>query len=101
MRHESRKKYWHRNHQLRLHRLYKKSGDSYPSPVVWSEYKRSKYGRYRTNGPADGAHLKRIYRGSRSAYLKRVGAKRWRQNMEMPSGKCGYKKDFDFWWELD
>lgn len=100
MRQESRKKYWHRNHQLLLHRLYKKAGDSYPSPVVWSEYKRSKYGRYRTNGPADGAHLKRIYRGNRSAYLKRVGAKRWRRNMEMPLEKGGYKKDFDFWWEL-
>lgn len=100
MRQESRKKYWHRNHQLLLHRLYQKAGDSYPSPVAWSQYKHSAYSRFYTDGLADGAHLKRIYRGSRSSYLKRVGAKRWRRNMDMPLEKGGYKKDFDFWWEL-
>ena len=100
MRQESRKKYWHRNHQLLLHRLYQKTGDSYPSPVAWSQYKKSKYSYYCTDGPADGAYLKRLYRGGRSAYLKKYSAKKLRRVIDIPSGKSGYKKNFDFWWEL-
>ena len=53
MRQESRKKYWHRNKQRLLHRLYQKTGDKYPSPVAWSQYKRSAYSRFYTDGPAD------------------------------------------------
>lgn len=99
MRPESRKKYWHRNHQLRLHRLYKEASDNCPFPVGWSAYCQI-LGSCHTKRPADGAYLKRYYRGYRSAYLKRLGAKRWRRNIDMASERSGYKKDFDFWWEL-
>ena len=48
----------------------------------------------------DMAYIKRVWRGNRSRYLKQQSNKKLRQYKgEIPDGG-GYKKVFDFWWEL-
>ena len=49
-------------------------------------------------------YIKRSYRGNhgsrRSRYLKNVGNRRVRRYKEFVPNRGGYKKVFDFWWEL-
>ena len=45
-------------------------------------------------------YYKRYYRGKRSKYLKRLSNKAVRRYKGDISGKGGYKKLFDYWWEL-
>ena len=49
-------------------------------------------------------YIKRCYRGNhgsrRSRYLKNVGNRRVRRYKEFIPNRGGYKKVFDFWWEL-
>ena len=49
-------------------------------------------------------YIKRCYRGNhgsrRSKYLKNVGNRRVRRYKEFIPNRGGYKKVFDFWWEL-
>ena len=99
MRQESKKKYWKRNHQLRLQCLYDKTSNSYPSPVVWSEYECDSYSPYHSK-KAENAYLKRSYRSQTSAYLKRQSSKAVRRTKDLASGKGGYRKTVDLWWEL-
>lgn len=47
---------------------------------------------------------KRSYRSNHSpgysGYLKKLASRKFRRyNKELPNG-CGYKKTFDYWWEL-
>lgn len=45
-------------------------------------------------------YYKRYYRGKRSKYLKRLSNKAVRKYKGVISGKGGYKRLFDYWWEL-
>ena len=45
-------------------------------------------------------YYKRYYRGKRSKYLKKLSNKKVRRYNGEISGKGGYKKLFDYWWEL-
>ena len=48
----------------------------------------------------DMAYVKRVWRGSRSKYLKQQSNKKLRQYKGDVPNCSGYKKVFDFWWEL-
>ena len=53
-----------------------------------------------TDDPDDTLYIRREYRGQRSAYIKnRSNRKIRRYNGDISSGG-GYKKIFDYWWEL-
>ena len=42
----------------------------------------------------------RCYRGKRSPFLKRLGAKKIRRDKDNIYQKSEYRRVFDFWWEL-
>lgn len=48
----------------------------------------------------DEEYYIRFYRGKRSKYLKKLSNKKVRKYDGEISGKGGYKKLFDYWWEL-
>lgn len=45
-------------------------------------------------------YWKRVYRGKRSKYLKKISNRKLRRYHGEIGGKCGYKRIFDYWWEL-
>lgn len=55
---------------------------------------------YWVEHPEDTCYVKRCYRGRRSKYLKQVGNRRVRRYKGYIPNNGGYKKVFDFWWEL-
>lgn len=70
-------------------------------PVGWSKTDiwRDENGFWH-HAPAEGAYLERYWRGSRSPYLKQQAAKAVRRCKHGISGKGGYKKVYDLWWEM-
>ena len=42
----------------------------------------------------------RYYRGKRSKYLKTRSNRNFRHDRTKDIQNCGYRKTFDFWWEL-
>jgi len=53
-----------------------------------------------TNDPNNTKYIKRYYRGRRSPTLKKIGNKKVRRYKGYIPNNGGYKKIFDFWWEL-
>lgn len=49
----------------------------------------------------DFVYTRREYRGSRSKYLKRLSNRKLRRFAGEVGGRGGYRRLFDFWWELD
>lgn len=58
-----------------------------------------KFGRY-TSNKEEIEYYKRYWRGSRSKYLKRQSNKKLRRYKHEVPSRGGYRKVFDFWWEL-
>ena len=70
----------------------------YPSPVYYKEETYNKQtGKYGMN---EKPYYKRIYRGKCSSYHKKRSNKAIRRYKGEIGGKSGYKKIYDFWWEL-
>ena len=55
---------------------------------------------YYTNDPNEIVYVKRLYRGSRSKFLKRRSNKKVRRYQREFPNHGGYRRVFDFWWEL-
>lgn len=53
-----------------------------------------------TDDPNETKYLKRWYRGSRSSWLKRMSNKQLRRYKGEVPNRGGYKKVYDYWWEL-
>lgn len=53
-----------------------------------------------TDDPEKTLYVKREYRGKRSTYLKKQAAKRFRRYKKYVADGAGYRRVFDFWWEL-
>lgn len=79
----------------RMKKLAKVCEDRWYAPV----YPVSSDGHYIDN-LEDMAYVKRVWRGSRSKYLKQQSNKKLRQYKGDVPNCSGYKKVFDFWWEL-
>ncbi len=79
----------------RMKRLAKLCEERWYAPV----YPVSSDGHY-VDDMEDMAYVKRVWRGSRSKYLKQQSNKKFRQYKDDVPGRGGYKKVFDFWWEL-
>lgn len=58
------------------------------------------YDGYYTDNPNDTKYVKREWRGKRSKYLKRCSNRRIRRHKGEIPKRCGYRRVFDFWWEL-
>ena len=87
-----------RRYKKRLERLADSAG-RYPAGAY-----RIGYDGWWTDDINETKYVKRCYRGNhgsrRSRYLKTVGNRRVRRYNGWVPNKGGYKKVFDFWWEL-
>lgn len=89
------------NHRARLKRLYANIGDWYPRPVAWSEYAPFDWTNPGAPRPhADDAFLKRIYRSPYAKYARMRSNRKVRHAADVPP-HCGYRRVYDFWWEID
>ena len=61
---------------------------------------RVSYDRSYTDNPDDTLYIRREYRGQRSAYLKNQSNRKIRRYRGDISSGCGYRKIYDYWWEL-
>lgn len=48
-----------------------------------------------------GNHVQYPKNSNRQRFLKRLSNRRIRQGAILGTGKAGYKRCFDYWWELD
>ncbi len=95
MRHASNEAY-----KLKLKRLYDVAGWRYYSPVAWSAY--APFDRANPGSPrahADDAFLKRYYRSHYAQYARVTANRKVRRTRNVPQ-YSGYRKVYDFWWEI-
>lgn len=87
-------------HRRRLEKLYGNAGDWYPCPVGWSAYAPFDWTNPgSTRAHADDAYLKRYYRSRYAKYARVMSNRKVRRTRNVPQ-HCGYRRVFDFWWEI-
>ena len=88
------------DHRKRLKQLHDSAGDGYPCPVGWSAY--APFDWTNPGSPrahADDAFLKRYYRSRYAKYARVQSNRKVRRTRNVPQ-HCGYRRVFDFWWEI-
>ena len=84
-----------RKHKKKLVRLAKICSKWYHSPAYMMDKDRDY-----TSDPEEMMFVSRIYRGHRSKYLKRISNKKIRRYNKEIKSRGGYKRIFDYWWEM-
>jgi hypothetical protein len=95
---KSERYYRHQKHKQKMQKLYSEVGDWYPSPVAWSDYELFEWGQ--PSRPAEGAHLKRLYKTRYAKYCRKVANHKVRHTEDVPQ-YGGYRKAFEYWWMID